>query len=214
MQHHQTLSYHQHNTQAQPPHASTYHSAFSYATTGLPVTPTEFGSADDAAAAITAAGPAAGGLPSPPYVCSPQQNHTDLGAYAAGALETGVSSAATTTTFPLQIVNEQGFGHGRMPPARSASNGSTWSVGSGSRSIGGGSGNGGGGGAATANVERTHVTSGVSANSQFLIYFLSILEPCAVQQRKIPVNVGYSPRINGLLSFACRSSLEAAGIKF
>ena len=139
MQHHQTLSYHQHNTQAQPPHASTYHSAFSYATTGLPVTPTEFGSADDAAAAITAAGPAAGGLPSPPYVCSPQQNHTDLGAYAAGALETGVSSAATTTTFPLQIVNEQGFGHGRMPPARSASNGSTWSVGSGSRSIGGGS---------------------------------------------------------------------------
>ncbi|KAB2580156.1 Basic-leucine zipper (bZIP) transcription factor [Lasiodiplodia theobromae] len=160
MQHHQTLSYHQHNTQAQPPHASTYHSAFSYATTGLPVTPTEFGSADDAAAAITAAGPAAGGLPSPPYVCSPQQNHTDLGAYAAGALETGVSSAATTTTFPLQIVNEQGFGHGRMPPARSASNGSTWSVGSGSRSIGGGSGNGGGGGAATANVERTHVTSG------------------------------------------------------
>ncbi|KAL1640712.1 hypothetical protein SLS58_006726 [Diplodia intermedia] len=159
MQHQQPLSYHQHNPQAQSRHAPSYHSPFAYATTGLPVTPTEFSSADEAAAAAAAAaaaGAAAGGLPSPPYVCSPQQNHADLGTYATGGLENGVSATtATTTTFPLQIVNEQGFGHGRMPPDRSASNGSTWSVGSGSGSIGGG-----GGGAATANVERTHVTSG------------------------------------------------------
>ncbi|OJD39016.1 basic-leucine zipper transcription factor [Diplodia corticola] len=160
-QHQQPLSYHQRNTQSQPRHAPSYHSQFAYATTGVPATPTEFSSAEEAAAAAAvAAGAAAGGLPSPPYVCSPQQNHADLGAYATGGLETletGVSTTSTTT-FPLQIVNEQGFGHGhgRMPPDRSASNGSTWSVGSGNGSIGGG-----GGGAATANVERTHVTSGM-----------------------------------------------------
>lgn len=113
--------------QTQPPQTS--YSAFAY---HVPVISSDFGAA------------AAGALPSPPYVCSPQQSTADLGGYA---LSPPPDSSAT---FPLQIVNEQGFGQGRAPPVRSASNGSSWSAGS---SGGGGSG---------AQTERTHVTSGVS----------------------------------------------------
>ncbi|KAK7706135.1 hypothetical protein SLS57_009787 [Botryosphaeria dothidea] len=113
---------------------TTYHqssaSHFAYA---LPVTPNDFGSVDAAVAASA--------LPSPPYVCSPQQSHADL-----------YGIPASSEAFPpLQIVNEQvgGFGSaqqgGRAPPVRSASNGSTWSAGSASGGV---------------QAERTHVTSG------------------------------------------------------
>ncbi|GME38591.1 Basic-leucine zipper (bZIP) transcription factor [Neofusicoccum parvum] len=100
----------------------------------LPVTPGDFGPSDDGSGGVVTAG----ALPSPPYMCSPQQSNADL----------GYSLSPESATFPLHIVNEQGFGQGRAP-VRSASNGSTWSAGSSAA-----------GGSAGVQPDRTHVTSG------------------------------------------------------
>lgn len=124
----------QHLYHRQPQAPSSY-ATFAYHQ--LPVTPGDFGPADDGSGGVVAAG----ALPSPPYMCSPQQSNADL----------GYSLSPESATFPLHIVNEQGFGQGRAP-VRSASNGSTWSAGSSAA-----------GGSAGVQPDRTHVTSGVSS---------------------------------------------------
>lgn len=121
----------QHLYHRQPQAPSSY-ATFAYHQ--LPVTPGDFGPADDGSGGVVAAG----ALPSPPYMCSPQQSNADL----------GYSLSPESATFPLHIVNEQGFGQGRAP-VRSASNGSTWSAGSSAA-----------GGSAGVQPDRTHVTSG------------------------------------------------------